>query len=77
MKTPLLVLLLLAPLSPVALGGDKSACPAAASLTAKATEPRLAAKPADKPAPHAPAIAAPAEKPRRTPASRPPAHLFM
>jgi len=74
MKTSLLVILLLAPLHPVALGCDKPATtcianpgqPTSAPIAAKSTPPGTTTAP--------PAAPAPA---RRTSRSRLPAHLFM
>jgi hypothetical protein len=81
MKTPLLVLILLAPFHPVALGCDQSDCPSTTSVLAnKATAAPVAAKStatATATPATAPTATPPAEKPRRAPGSRRPAYLFM
>ncbi len=74
MKTPLLAFLLLAPLSPVALGRDASDCPSA-PLASAAAAPVFAEKSGKKSTEPPRAPAPRKEKPR--PAPRPPAHLFM
>lgn len=78
MKTPLLVLFLLAPLHLVAQSGEKSDCASTSPTTpAKSTAAPLALKSTAKPATFAPGTPSHAGKPRHTPAQRPPAYLFM